>query len=48
MGEAPDESPLVIPVRNIYYMLSYGFSALRSQGYRDLETEEFALSLIHI
>ncbi|MCH3942474.1 MAG: 5-methylcytosine-specific restriction endonuclease system specificity protein McrC [Atopobiaceae bacterium] len=32
----------MIPVRNIYYMLSYGFSALRSQGYRDLETEEFA------
>lgn len=42
MGETPEGRHLVIPVRNIYYMLSYGFSALRSQGYRDLETEEFA------
>jgi 5-methylcytosine-specific restriction enzyme subunit McrC len=31
----------MIPVKNIYYMLSYAFSALRSQGYKHLGSEEF-------
>ena len=31
----------VIPVKNIYYMLSYAFSALRSRGFADLATEDF-------
>ena len=31
----------MIPVRNIYYMLSYAFRALNSQGYRQLATEDF-------
>jgi len=31
----------VIPIRNIYYMLSYAFQVLDSQGYKDLATEEF-------
>lgn len=31
----------MIPVRNIYYMLSYAFRALNSQGYRQMATENF-------
>lgn len=31
----------MIPIRNIYYMLSYAFQTLNSQGYREIETEEF-------
>ena len=31
----------MIPVRNIYYMLSYAFRALNSQGYRQMATEDF-------
>lgn len=31
----------MIPVRNVYYMLSYAFSVLRGQGYRRVATEEF-------
>ena len=31
----------VIPVKNIYYMLGYAFSALRSRGFADLATEDF-------
>ena len=31
----------MIPVRNIYYMLSYAFKALNSQGYRQMATEDF-------
>lgn len=30
-----------IPIRNIYYMLSYAFQALRQKEYRSLEAEEF-------
>ena len=31
----------MIPVRNIYYMLSYAFKALNSQDYRQMATENF-------
>lgn len=31
----------MIPVKNIYYMLSYAFKTLQEQGYKDIETEEF-------
>ena len=31
----------MIPVRNIYYMLSYAFRAVNSQGYRQMATEDF-------
>lgn len=31
----------MIPVKNIYYMLSYAFRALKSQGYKDISTEHF-------
>lgn len=31
----------MIPIRNIYYMLSYAFSVLNEQGYKKLATEEF-------
>lgn len=31
----------MIPVRNIYYMLSYAFRVLNEQGYKSIETEEF-------
>ncbi len=31
----------MIPVRNIYYMLSYAFQVLKEQGYREMETEHF-------
>ncbi|MBQ7515907.1 MAG: 5-methylcytosine-specific restriction endonuclease system specificity protein McrC [Schwartzia sp.] len=31
----------MIPVRNIYYMLSYAFRALRENGYKRVETESF-------
>ena len=30
-----------IPIKNIYYMLSYVFQSLQDQGYKNLETEEF-------
>ncbi len=29
------------PIRNIYYMLSYAFQALKENGYRDVATEDF-------
>lgn len=32
----------VIPVRNVYYMLSYAFQALRQEEYRRLSTEDFS------
>ncbi len=32
----------MIPVRNIYYMLSYAFQVLNEQGYKNIKTEEFA------
>lgn len=31
----------MIPIKNIYYMLSYAFQTLQGQGYKKLETEEF-------
>ena len=31
----------MIPVRNVYYMLAYAFSALRSEGLNSLDVEEF-------
>lgn len=31
----------MIPVQNIYYMLSYAFQVLNEQGYKDIETEQF-------
>lgn len=34
----------MIPIQNIYYMLSYAFRALREKGYRRIATEPFANS----
>lgn len=31
----------MIPIKNVWYMLSYAFQSLRSQGYKNLNTEEF-------
>ena len=31
----------MIPIQNIYYMLSYAFQVLNEQGYKKLATEEF-------
>lgn len=31
----------MIPVRNVYYMLSYAFRVLNEQGYKSIGTEEF-------
>lgn len=31
----------MIPIHNIYYMLSYAFQVLKEQGYKSLETEQF-------
>lgn len=31
----------MIPVQNIYYMLSYAFKVLNEQGYKSVETEQF-------
>ena len=31
----------MIPVKNVYYMLSYVFKVLKEQGYKSIETEEF-------
>jgi 5-methylcytosine-specific restriction enzyme subunit McrC len=31
----------VIPIQNIYYMLSYAFQVLKEQGYKDVATEKF-------
>jgi len=31
----------VIPIQNIYYMLSYAFQVLNEQGYKSLATEQF-------
>ena len=31
----------MIPVQNIYYMLSYAFQTLNEQGYKDIATEQF-------
>lgn len=31
----------MIPIQNIYYMLSYSFSVLNEQGYKSIATEKF-------
>ena len=31
----------MIPIQNIYYMLSYAFQVLNEDGYRNMATEEF-------
>ena len=31
----------MIPIKNLYYMLSYAFQLLNEQGYKNLATEEF-------
>ena len=31
----------MIPIKNIYYMLSYAFQMLKEQGYKNLATEDF-------
>lgn len=31
----------MIPIQNIYYMLSYAFQVLKEQGYKDIATEPF-------
>lgn len=31
----------MIPIKNIYYMLSYAFQVLNEQGYKDIATEQF-------
>lgn len=31
----------MIPIQNIYYMLSYAFQVLNEQGYRSIATEQF-------
>lgn len=31
----------MIPIRNIYYMLSYAFQVLNEQGYKNIEAEQF-------
>ena len=31
----------MIPIRNIYYMLSYAFQVLTEQGYKEIATEQF-------
>ena len=31
----------MIPIQNIYYMLSYAFQILNEQGYRNIATEQF-------
>ncbi len=31
----------MIPIRNIYYMLSYAFQVLNEQGYKNIKTEQF-------
>ncbi len=32
----------MIPIRNVYYMLSYAFQVLNEQGYKDVATEQFS------
>ena len=31
----------MIPIQNIYYMLSYAFQVLQEQGYRSVAAENF-------
>ena len=32
----------MIPIQNVYYMLSYAFQVLNEQGYKDVATEQFS------
>ena len=32
---------LMILIQNIYYMLSYAFKALKNEGYKNVQTEQF-------
>ena len=41
MDKQFEECHQVIPVQNIYYMLSYAFQVLKEQGYKDIATEQF-------
>ncbi len=41
MDEEAEGGHGVIPVKNVYYMLSYAFSALQSRGYANLGSEHF-------
>lgn len=40
MERSAEECGQVIPIKNIYYMLSYAFSVLNEQGYKRIATEE--------
>ena len=31
----------MIPIKNVYYILSYAFQMLNEQGYKNLATEDF-------
>ena len=31
----------MIPIQNVYYMLSYAFQVLNEQGYKNIATEQF-------
>lgn len=31
----------MIPIKNIFYMLSYAFQVLNEQGFKSIETEKF-------
>ena len=31
----------MIPIQNVYYMLSYAFQVLNEQGYKNIATEKF-------
>ena len=41
MERKPKESYQVIPIRNLYYMLSYAFQNLKENGYKKFAEEEF-------
>ena len=37
----------MIPIQNIYYMLSYAFQVLNEQGYKSVATEHFEMWRIY-
>ena len=41
MGDEIKGCCSMIPIQNIYYMLSYAFRILRKRGYRNVATEQF-------
>ena len=41
MERETEEVDPVIPIKNVYYMLSYAFQSLKGEGYRRVEAEEF-------